>query len=107
MSHIGYQIESQSGAILSDSETEETWRSRAQREANRLGEAVYAIRYSIEDGDDESTQGPSVRVAPERCDDTWWAWHDRDAERWSPSVEEAEARCAAWVAGESDDGPAI
>lgn len=37
--------------------------------------------------------------------DAWWAWHDQDASRWSETPEEAEARCSAWTAGETDDGP--
>ena len=46
-----------------------------------------------------------------RTEDAWWAWHDADADRWSPgddpheATADAERRCAAWVAGESDDGP--
>lgn len=40
-----------------------------------------------------------------RLELAWWAWHDADADRWSASTEEAEERCAAWVRGESDDGP--
>jgi hypothetical protein len=40
-----------------------------------------------------------------RTDDQWWAWHDADAERHSAELDEAERRCAAWVAGASDDGP--
>lgn len=39
-----------------------------------------------------------------RTEDKWWEWHDRDASRWS-SFRWAEKRCAAWVRGESDDGP--
>ncbi len=38
--------------------------------------------------------------------DAWWTWHDQDADRHSSDMETAEARCAAWVAGSSDDGPA-
>ena len=37
--------------------------------------------------------------------DAWWAWHDQDSSRASATMEEAEERCAAWVAGTSDDGP--
>lgn len=44
----------------------------------------------------------------------WWAWHDADASRFSTGDEEgdgavadAEARCEAWVIGESDDGPPV
>lgn len=40
-----------------------------------------------------------------RTAEQWWAWHDLDPKRWSPYAHEAEGRCAAWVAGESDDGP--
>ena len=40
-----------------------------------------------------------------RTTDQWWAWHDADSARWSASTEEAEARCAEWVAGKSEDGP--
>lgn len=45
-----------------------------------------------------------------RTADQWWAWHDQDSSRWSPGNQDeataaAEARCAAWIAGGSDDGP--
>lgn len=40
-----------------------------------------------------------------RTAEQWWTWHDADAERWSSDDGDAEARCAAWVDGESDDGP--
>jgi len=40
-----------------------------------------------------------------RSTDAWWAWHDGSSDRWSASTEEAEVRCAEWVAGRSDDGP--
>lgn len=40
-----------------------------------------------------------------RTADAWWTWHDAHQSRWSASDDEAEARCAAWVAGTSDDGP--
>lgn len=52
---------------------------------------------------------------PARTADAWWAWHDQDQLRHESddgtlegvyaAVRRAEARCAAWVAGESDDGP--
>lgn len=41
----------------------------------------------------------------------WWAWHDADPSRWSPgegpdeATADAEERCAAWVRGDSTDGP--
>lgn len=44
-------------------------------------------------------------VSAARTADAWWAWHDADADRWSADQSAAEARCAAWVAGTSDDGP--
>lgn len=50
-------------------------------------------------------------AATARTEERWWAWHDADPDRWSPGEDAAEAtadaerRCAAWVAGESDDGP--
>ena len=50
-------------------------------------------------------------LALPRTEEKWWAWHDEDAARWSDGEDEfdatadAEHRCAAWVAGESDDGP--
>ena len=34
----------------------------------------------------------------------WWVWHDMVFGRYS-STADAEAACAAWVAGESDEGP--
>lgn len=37
--------------------------------------------------------------------DHWWAWHDQDDDRHSATMAEADDRCAAWVAGTSDDGP--
>lgn len=46
-----------------------------------------------------------------RTEEQWWTWHDADQANWSPGEDpdeataDAEARCAAWVAGESDDGP--
>ena len=42
-----------------------------------------------------------------RTPDAWWAWHDANQSHWSADVEHAEARCAAWLIGESDDGPEI
>lgn len=45
-----------------------------------------------------------------RTAEQWWTWHDADYSRISagedPSeaTRDAEARCAAWVAGQSDDG---
>jgi hypothetical protein len=50
--------------------------------------------------------------AMERTEEMWWRWHDADASMWSggedpeEATREAEARCAAWVRGESHDGPA-
>lgn len=49
---------------------------------------------------------------PRRTDVAWWAWHDADATRWSlgapdKATEDAERRCAAWIARESDDGPEL
>lgn len=36
----------------------------------------------------------------------WWAWHDQDISvRSSATMSAAIRRCAAWVRGESDDGP--
>lgn len=46
-----------------------------------------------------------------RTEDAWWAWHDADSSRWSPGEDpdaetaDAEKRAAAWVAGQSNDGP--
>jgi hypothetical protein len=48
---------------------------------------------------------------PERTEAQWWAWHDADDNHWSPGEDpdeataEAQERCAAWVSGDSDDGP--
>lgn len=44
-------------------------------------------------------------AAPTRTADAWWRWHDADYSRHSATMEEAEERCRAWVAGESDEGP--
>jgi hypothetical protein len=50
---------------------------------------------------------PSYR----RTEDDWWAWHDADDAQWSPGEDpdeataDAEARCAAWVRWQSNDGP--
>jgi hypothetical protein len=47
-------------------------------------------------------------VSPERAvalETAWWTWHDADADRWDATLGEAEERCAAWISGESDDGP--
>lgn len=48
-----------------------------------------------------------VQAGTPRSEEAWWSWHDADQSRWSSSTEEAEQRCAAWVAGESDDGPDV
>jgi hypothetical protein len=52
-------------------------------------------------------QGPEEdrTMVTTRTADMWWAWHDQDQDRWSASTEEADARCAAWVAGRAEDGP--
>jgi hypothetical protein len=48
-----------------------------------------------------------------RTVESWWAWHDADSSRWSPDEDpgaataDADRRCESWVAGESDDGPAL
>jgi hypothetical protein len=44
------------------------------------------------------------KAIQEVLETAWWDWHDEDCSRWS-SMEEAEERCAAWVRGDSDDGP--
>lgn len=44
-------------------------------------------------------------LSAHRTPEAWWLWHDASYDRCSDSVDEAEARCAAWVAGESDYGP--
>lgn len=67
----------------------------AQRIADDRGEDVHLV-----DDDGEWIVHPAKRT-----NDAWWAWHDADQARWSQDVEEAETRCAAWVAGESNDGP--
>lgn len=51
-------------------------------------------------------KGVEIIAIEGRTSEAWWAWHDQDSIRWSQSTSEAEERCAAWVAGESDDGPA-
>ena len=54
----------------------------------------------------KTTEETTMAQQTTRTEDQWWAWHDADAERWSADHAAAEQRCAAWVAGESDDGPA-
>ena len=57
------------------------------------------------------TRSRLPNIETERTEDAWWTWHDADYSRLSPGEDpeeataDAEARCAAWVAGESDDGP--
>lgn len=47
-----------------------------------------------------------------RTEEMWWAWHDANSANWSggedadEALKEAEERCKAWVAKESNDGPA-
>jgi hypothetical protein len=53
----------------------------------------------------EAVGAAMAAPSPVRTTDQWWAWHDADAERHSAELDEAERRCAAWVAGASDDGP--
>jgi len=54
---------------------------------------------------------PDTLPAAGRDADAWWAWHDADPSRHSPGetptegTEAAERRCAAWLRGESTDGP--
>jgi hypothetical protein len=54
---------------------------------------------------------PDTLPAAGRDADAWWAWHDADPSRRSPGetptegTEAAERRCAAWLRGESTDGP--
>jgi hypothetical protein len=40
-----------------------------------------------------------------RAESRWWEWYATDAATTSDTLDEAEMRCAAWVAGDSDDGP--
>lgn len=57
------------------------------------------------------SDGDQDAIRDLRTEDAWWAWHDADASRWSPGEDpteataDAEARCSAWLRGESDDGP--
>lgn len=57
------------------------------------------------------TETHEVEARLQSLVDAWWAWHDADQSRWSPGEDpgeataNAEARCAAWMRGESDDGP--
>lgn len=46
-----------------------------------------------------------VTVTLPRTAARWWVWHDQDSSRASASMSEAETRCGAWVADDSDDGP--
>lgn len=42
-----------------------------------------------------------------RLAEDWWIWHDATGDRMAADLDEAEARCRAWVEGNSDDGPSI
>lgn len=44
-------------------------------------------------------------VGERRRASDWWAWHEADYSRVFSTQEEADAACAAWVAGDSDTGP--
>lgn len=97
-----YAVDTGDGNELCNGLAPEIARKAAQAHADRLGESVYL--YEV--GSDEEAE----EIAPERSMDAWWAWHDADADRWSggegdAATADAERRCAAWVAGESDDGP--
>lgn len=50
-------------------------------------------------------EDPSLIWADVDDETAWWAWHDADSSRHYSTTEEAEAACAAWVSGDSDDGP--
>lgn len=54
--------------------------------------------------DEEIEHAPEGSEASRRAV-AWWTWHDERADRHSPTMAEALARCGAWVRGESDDGP--
>lgn len=98
--------------------------------AEMTGEALAAAKRVVavinhaearDDGEPGPDDGPAILGSDlkgirfthgsRRTTDAWWAWHDRDSSRWSggedpnEATAEAERRCAAWVAGESDDGP--
>jgi DnaJ-class molecular chaperone len=40
-----------------------------------------------------------------RAESRWWEWYTSGEAPASLTEEDAEMRCAAWVAGDSDDGP--
>lgn len=69
-----------------------TWPEAGREAWDEGGEAWDAMAYEPADAADANA-------------DRWWAWHDQDASRASATMAEADRRCAAWVAGESDDGP--
>ena len=53
----------------------------------------------------DETGTETIETSTDRNEQAWWSWHDADSSRWSEDTETAEARCAGWVAGNSDDGP--
>jgi hypothetical protein len=96
-----YSIISENGQEMSAGiQNEREAFAAAQRHADETRSTV-----TVACGDDEWEVKPSART-----EDAWWAWHDADADRWSggdDGTAEAERRCAAWVAGDSNDGPEV
>lgn len=83
---------------------------RASQSGSGAGDYIYGdvelADWSDVDEDNEPTCSCTLEVVA-RTAEAWWSWHDADNDRVSASVSDAEARCAAWVAGESTDGPEV
>jgi hypothetical protein len=75
----------------------------------KFGDPVEGPKSDIETefAEDVIREDPQLVYTDVDLEALWWAWHDQDMDRWSPTVEEAEQRCIKWVDGGSDDGPDI
>lgn len=119
MKNVTYGIDDGHSNVISSGLSEREVEAVALRTANRLGKPVYWYRETrTEQEITDEVYPDSTEVAPsQRTEDAWWTWYDArpwDHEPSSASDEfgsrataRAEARCAAWVAGESDDGPEV
>jgi hypothetical protein len=59
----------------------------------------------VEYAEEIASEDPSLLyIDTDDEEGAWWVWHDMVFGRYS-STEEAEAACAAWLSGESDEGP--